>query len=117
RARARLRARLRKKDLGPDCIPFIFFIQRPQAPADLARALVHVTVRTALPARPEPAAPPHRRGVWLRRTAVALLAAAALTVVGTPGRGGPAAATAPDLPAPAGPTGGVVPPRLFRRMP
>ena len=33
RARARLRSRLRRQGLGPESIPFIFFIQRPQAPS------------------------------------------------------------------------------------
>jgi hypothetical protein len=82
RARARLRQRLRRQDLGPESIPFILFILRPQAPADLSPALVYRTVRSALewfarPPAPVPpvrsASPPRRR--WLRWVAVALLAA------------------------------------------
>jgi len=74
RARARLRARLRTKGLGPETIPFIFFIHRPQAPPDVPPALVHFTVRSAPPA---PAAPtagcaPRRTGRMLRRAALTL---------------------------------------------
>ena len=78
RARARLRARLRKQGLGPEAIPFIFFIQRPQAPADVSSALVRATVQKALPALAERAAaakatPARRAWRRLRRAALALL--------------------------------------------
>ncbi len=80
RARARLRSRLRRQGLGPESIPFIFFIQRPQAPADVPPALVYTAARSAarwLTEHAGRAASTHepRRGKrrWLRRAVLALL--------------------------------------------
>ena len=81
RARARLRSRLRKQGLGPEAIPFIFFIQRPQAPPEVSPALVYATVHKAVPAftpkllaaATKERAAPKRAGRWARRAAVAVL--------------------------------------------
>jgi RNA polymerase sigma factor (sigma-70 family) len=80
RARVRLRARLRNQDLGPESILFIFFIQRPQAPADLPPALANAVLRAALPLTPARAAVPRskpnaifRASRNLRRAAVVLI--------------------------------------------
>ena len=84
RARARLRSRLRRQGLGPESIPFIFFIQRPQAPPDVPPALVYTAARSALrllaekPGRPAAARqPPPRKRRWLRLAMLALLLLAA----------------------------------------
>ncbi|HVS35786.1 MAG TPA: RNA polymerase sigma factor [Gemmataceae bacterium] len=114
RARARLRSRLRKKGLGPDCIPFIFFIQRPQDLPEVPPALVYATVHAARPtlafqtvAAVQPAPPVRRTGRWLRRTALTVLflspfAAAATLAYGVrwlpPYVPPPAASSAPQPP-------------------
>jgi RNA polymerase sigma factor (sigma-70 family) len=78
RARARLRSRLRRQGLGPESIPFILFIQRPQAPPDVPPALVYLSVRYALQASAEQTGaasrlkPPRKRR-WLFRAALAVL--------------------------------------------
>lgn len=114
RARARLRARLRRKGLGPEAIPFIYFIHRPQAPPDVPPALVHFTIRSALPA---PAAPavgcaPRRAGRMLRRAALTLFLLLTFAYAGAlayaslaPASSGPAAAACP----PAGATPAAAP--------
>ncbi len=81
RARARLRSRLRRQGLGPESIPFILFIQRPQAPADVPPTLVYTAAHSALRwltehagRAAETAPPPRRKRRWLRRALLALLA-------------------------------------------
>jgi RNA polymerase sigma factor (sigma-70 family) len=108
RARARLRARLRNQDLGPESILFIFFIQRPQAPADLPPALAKAVLKRVLPLRPAGAAnPPPKRNAKrrtrrnLRRAAmVALLVLLFLALAGALAYAGltapTASGTAPD---------------------
>jgi RNA polymerase sigma factor (sigma-70 family) len=106
RARARLRARLRKQGLGPETIPFILFIQRPQAPPDAPAALVHFTIRAALPTTAAAAAarPPVRRaGRMLRRAALAALFLLTFAFAGAlayAGLAGPGSSGGPDSCAP-----------------
>ncbi len=110
RARARLRSRLRGQGLGPEYIPFILFIQRPQPPADLPPTLVYPTVGLALLARaripaavaPRAFSPPKRR--WQRWAVFGLLAAgsaAAALAYGTRWISPGAAAWGAPAPAPA----------------